>query len=219
MTPARDFGLLRERATASLNRMRTLALNACAAANLKPQRVVISHVAIELLNLWASFCRSYFLSCILRPRRVTGGRVLLMGPAVNSFDDAITVSIRRHKPHLLRRPRPPGAVWHRRDEPPWHDPAILRTGCADLRCSHEAHVQASLALPTRAFVDLPVFRNFFGHRNGQSAYAARQTARSYLISPALHPTFILAERPNRRPYPLLVDWLDDVSAIVSLLCD
>ena len=138
---------------------------------------------------------------------------------VSSFTDAITLSIARHKPHLARRPRLPGAVWHRRDEPTWHDPVVLRTGCVDLGCSHLVDVQAALSLPTRVFADLPVFRNFFGHRNGQTEDAAKNTARQYVISTALHPTEMLAARPAGRPYPLLVDWTDDVHAVIALLCD
>jgi hypothetical protein len=217
VSPAQDFGLLQTRTEAGLGRLRGLAVNACASVNLRAQRIVVSYVAIDLLNLWAVFCRSYFLSCILRPRRpVQGGRVTFTLGGVATFDDAITVSITRHKPHLHR---PPGGAWHRRDEPAWHDPAILRTGCADLGCSHAAHVQAALALQTRVFVDLPVFRNFFGHRNAQTAHAAQQTARFYAIRPTLHPSFILAQPPAGRPFPLLVDWMDDMGAIVSLLCE
>jgi hypothetical protein len=219
MNPDGNLVHLRRSATKNLLRLRTLAVDACLnASQLRGQRVVVSYVAIELLNVWGSFCRSYFLSCTLRPRRVNGGRVTLANP-VRSFDDAITLSITRHKPQLLRRPRALGASWHRRDEPAWHDPVVLRTGCADLGCSHAADVQAALSLPTRAFIDLPVFRNFFGHRNGQTAEAARQAARFYAIRPSLHPTLILCQPPARRPYPLLVDWIDDISAIVALLCD
>lgn len=218
MTPARDLRVLKLRALASLHRLRRSAAIACTAAPGLPERITISYCTIELLNLWSAFTRSYFLSCILRPRRVQGGRVTCTA-TVASFTDAITLAISKHKPHLLNRPRPPGATWHRRDEPPWHDPAILRKGCVDLGCSHALDVQAALALPTRVFDDLPVFRNYFGHRNGQTESAAKSRARLYLINTSLHPTAMLAARPAGRPYPLLVDWTNDLEVIIGLLCD
>jgi hypothetical protein len=218
MTPARDLRILKSRAQASLARIRRDATVACSSPQLRAQRIMIAYCTVELLNLWSIFTRSYFLSCVLRPKRAKGGRVVCTAP-VATFTDAITVSIARHKNYLMRSPPTAGAQWSRRDEPTWHDPAVLRTGCADLGCSHSADVQAALALPTRVFLDLPVFRNYFGHRNSQTQDATRNAARRYTISGSLHPTEILASHPAGRPYPLLVDWIDDMTAIADLLCD
>jgi hypothetical protein len=83
-----------------------------------------------------------------------------------------------------------------------------------------AQVQAALSLQTRVFFDLPSFRNFYAHRNRESAESAILLAkRNYLIAGPNHPSDVLAEPARNRPQALILDWIDDMSAIVELLCD
>jgi hypothetical protein len=76
-----------------------------------------------------------------------------------------------------------------------------------------------VSLQSRAFADLPVFRNFFAHRNKGTAQAAGAIAPQYSIPSYRHPIEILATTPKGSPYPLLVDWIDDLSVTVELLCE
>lgn len=216
MRPSQRFAILRARAGHRLDRLRSQAVAACL-QDTPYCRTQIAFVTIELQNLWSNFSRSYYLSCILRPEREHGGKVAVTQFAGNDFNDAITVTMRKHKPWV--QPNAAG-IWNRRDEPAWHDTSVLIASCQELGCSNLGNIYAALSLGSRVFQDLPIFRNFFGHRNEATAKSARSVANSYSIPSARrHPTQILASSPYGRATPLLVDWIDDVIITVELLCD
>lgn len=215
MRPSRRFRLLQAATEARLYRLRKVAVEASLAFPAPHGKLGIAFATVELLNTWTEFVRSYFLSCILRPVRIRGGRVVATLFTGTTFNDAIGVAMARHKRHTRV---PASGIWPRRDEPAWHDPHILRTSCADIGCSNLSDIEAALSMPTRALTDLPVYRNFFGHRNHATAASARNLASHYGIPGYRHPREILKSLPSRRPEPLVVDWIDDVNIIVEFLC-
>lgn len=216
MRPSRTFATLRARAGRRLDRLRSQAVAACL-QDTPHSRTQIAFVTIELQNLWSNFCRSYYLSCILRPEREKGGIVTVNQFTGNDFNDAITVTMQKHKPWV--RPNAAG-IWNRRDEPAWHDTSVLIASCQELGCSNLMNVYAALSLGSRVFQDLPIFRNFFSHRNETTVKNARSVATAYSIPSARrHPTQILASNPYGRAIPLLVDWIDDITITMELLCD
>lgn len=216
MRPSRELRTLRRRAVAQLARLRSDANSVI--ADFSPRsRKVIGYVAIDLLNAWAAFSRSYYLSCVVRPKRERGGRVIATAFTGTGFTDAITVAMRRHKP--FKNPLP-GGGWDRRDEPAWHDIAVLMTSCTDLGCSNLAQIHAALSMGTGVFNRLPTFRNFFAHRNEATAQSVRNAAGFYSIPVAgRHPAEILRSQPHGRPFPLLLEWIDDLQATIELICE
>ena len=48
---------------------------------------------------------------------------------------------------------------------------------------------------------------------------AKQIASDYSISLRLHPTEILLAPAYNRPQVLILDWIDDIAAVVELLCE
>lgn len=215
MRPCGEFRVLRSCAQTGLARMRKTAVEAVGQLPARQAKHALAVTTIDLLNYWSTFSRTYSLSCILKPRRVSGGRVTVTMPGLN-FNGVIGVAMARHKPRLT--PRPDGS-WHRRDEPPWHDTAVLTNLCQDLGCSHLVDVQGAVSLQSRVFGDLPVFRNFFAHRNRGTTEAVRAIAPRYSIPSYKHPTEIIISLPRGRPSPLLVDWIDDLLITIELLCD
>jgi len=215
MKPSGDFRSLRRTGLSALTRLRLLAVDAALQSPAPHAKRTLAFVTIELLNTWNSFARSYVLSCVMCPRRANGGRVSI-GLPIRNFNDAIAVAMKRHRPNAKRKP---DGSWDRRDEPPWFDTNVLRTVCKDLLCSHHSEVENALSIPTRVFVDLPVFRNFVAHRNKGTVTAAKSLGTQYLIPTFLHPIEMLATAPGKRPHPLIVDWIDDVFATVELLTD
>jgi hypothetical protein len=169
MRPSRDLGILRRQAVSLLNRLRVEATSVIIDAS-PHSRSTIGQVTIDLHNAWSVFSRSYYLSCVLRPKRKCGDRIIATAFTGTGFDDAITVVMRRHR---SQRSPLPGGGWARRDEPPWHDTSILLTSCDELGCSNFTQIQASLSTGTAVFNHLPVFRNFFAHRNESTAQSAR----------------------------------------------
>jgi len=184
-------------------------------ANTNPERDrEMSYVVLEAQNLWTNFTRSYLISCIYKPRRCAGGRVT-HGNAIIQTPGDVTYAANK----IAKGPQAP-APTTRRDEPSWHETALFGKTCQELQCSHLASVQAALSLQTRVFYDLPPFRNFYAHRNDESAQRAVQLARTqYLIVGPRHPSDALALPAKNRTQALILDWLDDMRAMVDLLCD
>lgn len=213
MRESRSFATLGKTASKRLRRLRARAVIGVASRN--PQRDrEFAYAIVEAQNLWTNFTRSYLLSCIFRPKRRNGGRVTYANAAIQTPGDVLFEANK-----LARGPLAPAPI-ARRDEPPWHDVALFYRTCQHLQCSHLAHVQTALSLQTRVFQDLPSFRNFYAHRNGESAEKAVQLAkRIYLIAGPTHPSDVLAQPARNRTQALVLDWLDDISAIVDLLCE
>jgi hypothetical protein len=201
--------------TSCLKRLKTFRgeIERCPRPLTKEGDWLVATIAIETLNLWASFARAYYLSCCLRTKRVAGGKVGIAAAGINGAGQAIHFAIQQLKPWLHA-----GPPWHRRDEPVWHDPQTLLKLSAAIGASNLAQIQAAFGYRTRVFVDLPVFRNFFAHRNDESAGRASTRARYYRLSSQLRPAEILCMAAPGRPQRLMADWLDDMGIVMELLC-
>ena len=105
-----------------------------------------------------------------------------------------------------------------RDEPTWHDPTVLLRLVRELNCSSLPQVTTALGYATTAFKDLPVFRNFFAHRNEGTAAKTANVARRCTLSPALRPSEILCARRAGRPQSVLSEWLDDLHNVIVSVC-
>jgi len=213
MRVSSSYKTLNRVAQARIRRLRALGLRVGTSTAPEANRL-LAYLAVETLNHWALFVRSYILSLSLRPSRCAGGRVALTYPGISVPNDVLVLAMQLLRP--TKRPSANG-TWARRDEPAWHDTYSLLRCATHLGTSNLVDIQAALSIGTRVFTDLPVFRNFFGHRNEASYRAARSLALHYAI-PAGHPGEILRARPSGRPYPLIVDWLDDLGVVVELLC-
>lgn len=174
----------------------------------------IAFVTIEALNVWASFAREYYLSCaVMRPKREGGSRVTIGVAGIHDEADAIDLAIKNLKGHLTS-----GPPWSRRDEPAWHETRTLLGLARAVQASNLGQVQAAFSIRTRVFLHLPTARNFFAHRNGDTAGRVATVARANRVNPFLRPSEVLCTVPPRRPQPLLSDWLDDMRRTITLLC-
>lgn len=176
----------------------------------KDRDMVVAHVAIEALNAWALFSRSYYLSCALgavteRKKYVT------TAVTADPLGAAITC--------INSRARPSAAgVWHRRDEPAWHDPYVLMRVCGNVSCSIQSEIGQAFSLSQNVFTHLPVFRNFFAHRNGDTSQAARSIAARYTLPSHLSPTELLLSVSPGSTEPVLADWLAEILITAEFLC-
>jgi hypothetical protein len=174
---------------------------------------VVAYAAIEAHNLWASFARAFYLSCVLRATRETGIPITITAPGLLTTSDAIQYAVRLLKPRLTT-----GPPFTRRDEPVWHDPNTLLKLLSSLGASNLLEVQAALSYPTKVFRLLPTVRNFFAHRNEETAQKSSGVARSLGLSGKLKPGEVLCSVLPGRPQNVLADWLDDLRAVMTLLC-
>ena len=180
---------------------------------------MVTHCIVELHNLWIGFSRSLYLSSAFGARDGLGRRIQLEAIATaDSVDEALTHAIRRTKPNTYRRGSPP---WNWADEPSWGSPKILLDSLDEIGASNRQIVSNGLSTLTSVFTHLPRFRNFYAHRNEDTARGLGGVLMNYGIAADMHASVALLVaaqiRGVQRPQPLLLDWVDDVINVISLV--
>src|SRR5262249_9680078 len=80
----------------------------------------LGFVVVEAHNCWSSFLRAYFLSSAWQARLADGTYVQHARGSLDT-DAALTLAIHSEKAWLSARTAP----WTRREEPTWHDTAVV----------------------------------------------------------------------------------------------
>jgi hypothetical protein len=187
-------------------------LRGLSATSDRPEReIVVSYVAVEALNAWAMFSRSFYMSLDLDVVTERNKKITLTAPAADHLGEAI----KHYKKHAA--PNSAG-VWHRRDEPAWHDPNVLMTVCQNRGCSIQTQLVASFSLAQNVFNDLPVCRNFFAHRNESSSNAARNIAPRYTLPTYLPPCDLLLSVSPGASVSVLLAWMDEMNITAEFIC-
>jgi hypothetical protein len=187
-------------------------LNVLGSSSPQERDIVVAYVAIEALNAWALFSRSFYLSCALGTRTERNKRVSV---AASTVTDHIGFAIT----HFKKSAKPnSGGTWHRRDEPTWHDPNVLMTVCKNLGCSIQGELEAAFSLQQTVFKNLPVFRNFFAHRNEGTSRAARNVAPQYTLPTYISPAELLLTVGPGAHSSLLLMWLDEIRITAEFIC-
>jgi hypothetical protein len=177
----------------------------------------VAAATIDALNVWSSFCRSYYLSLFRQARRARGGPASVGTAFVGYTDEqAMDLAIRRTKPWLP--PRKSG-TWARRDEPAWHDANVLLTLAAHVVASNLTQVQAAFSSGTFATTDLVIFRNYFAHRNAGTRTAAVSLASRNAVTAGRSPAAMMLEVPVGRRQPLLAEWISDLEFVAEFVCE
>jgi hypothetical protein len=173
----------------------------------------ISWAIIDLRNTWQSYMRYYLLSCALRAR--SGGGVITHAvPAIARPEDFLMEAIRVMNPRRPVRPHP-----RRRDEPDWGNTHSVVQLEQHFQFSVGPHMLAAVSYQTRAFVDLPVARNFYAHRCMQTELAALGLQPNYGVQGnARVSDFLLSRAPNR-PDPIAIEWVEDLLFVSEFLAN
>ena len=177
MRPTKKLSNLHVSARRRLMRLRFIVLNVRTGTGRDDCEARIAFVTIEMLNLWRNFIRSYYLSCVYTASTSSGVRIT-MRHLRQTENQAIGFAVKRWRPRSTSRA---DGSWRSRDEPTWHDPNQVIPIMQDQGLSNLADFEAALSTGDRTFIDLPVFRNYFGHRNGRSQAAAQNLAPLYGI--------------------------------------
>jgi hypothetical protein len=214
MHPTKHFIKLHEKTERRLRKYQTLVYKADSPFIWPESDYIISYVTIQCLNLWFVFSRTYFLSCVLSPLRENGTRVTC-NSSIRTFNDAINqakIAIN----------------WRRQYEPPWGKTQIFIDSCNAIGCSNHQEIQNAFSIQISnnqydVFEDLPKFRNFYAHRNEDTANEALNIAIQHYSIPIIpissHPTKMLLQSAYGRPQSLILDWIDDIINTVDLLCN
>ena len=214
MRPHKSLIKLQKVAIKRLTRLEQLSTNILSISSNRELETLFTYITIETLNTWSNFSRSFYLSCALSAKTVSGRRITISTTIAN-FNDAIGLAILECKPSAT--PNIAG-IWHRRQEPTWHDPTVIMRICNHIGCSNITQIQSGFSGGLTVFNNLPTFRNFYAHRNQQTEYAAMQIASRYGISNLLKPSQILLSLPLNRSQPLLIEWIDELILTVEYLC-
>lgn len=212
MRPVRDVTALGEHTRRRFLRLRTLSDSVRRPLSVADDRL-ISFCVIDARTTWENFCRALFLSCLLNARDQGGFKIGCSAKVAKTVEDGIDFAVLTHNPNA----KGTKGKWRSRDEPPWHDPACFAKLIGALGPSNETAIQLGLNISTRAFVDVPVFRNFFAHRSAATGRAASRLAPKYSLPSTLHPSVVASSAPHRRPQPILSDWLDDFKTATLLM--
>lgn len=174
---------------------------------------LIAFVVIEAHNLWGGFGRAFYLSCALRARTCSGTTVRVGGQMFGSANDALLYSVRLLKNRTFR-----GSRVNPRDEPAWHVPANIVKLFQTLNMSNLSRVQAALSYSSRYFELLPKARHFFAHRSESTRNEVAAVARALGLNPKLRPGEVMCSSLPLRPQHILSDWLDDMRAVIEMMC-
>ena len=116
------------------------------------------------------------------------------------------------------KPGKPTSKWRRRDEPAWHDPHTLLTLAQHLNMSNVNQIAGAFSIETRVFQDLPLVRNYFGHRNQYTEKSALDLAVKYGITTPKRASDLLTSHARNRPRTIIEEWIDDLDIVAEFLC-
>jgi hypothetical protein len=214
--PTRRLARLERSATKRLRRIQLLIQSAT--GPLVAHRVselTVSYATVEALNAWANFVRAYYASCMLGAARSTGPHVAVEAMFRGCTPpQAIDLAVAIVQPWLSGK----GPPWRRSQEPAWHDVRTMRLLAQTAEFSNSSDIDAAVSTGSRVFSDLPVFRNYYSHRNAASFRAAMALASINGVGRRESPTRLLLSVPLAGTEPLLVQWLDDLQFTIEYMC-
>lgn len=173
---------------------------------------IAAFVAIEALNLWTGFARSFYLSSALGARTLAGQPVVLNAASISTRHDAIGFAVLYFKPRAN-----PAGPWTWLDEPAWRQPKTLVRLVGALGASNEPQVLAAFGIPCSVFKQLPRVRNFYAHRGKDTARQVDKVARSLRMAAARHPSNLICSRAPSRPQNVVCDWLDELRVVIDTM--
>lgn len=221
MRPTRDLRRLRRAALSRLDRLSEYVFDAATTPSTSPRHdQLTAYCVVEMYNTWYAFSRSLFISSCLGARDGAGARMSVSVPRPPTDQDALTHAIRRCKPYRYNAGKrtPP---WRWIDEPSWASPTVLLDALDEVGAANYVLVSGALSLPGAAqtISHLPDFRHFYAHRGEDTRLQVVRHAPTYALSSSLRPTALLNSNGMvagvARPQPLLMDWADDLRAIVT----
>jgi hypothetical protein len=183
----------------------------------REQEEKITFGAINLLNTWATFQRSYFVCCLMGARSKSGHQITSsVSGSISSINRAIGEAIPHFKPSAIIKPN---GEWDTRDEPAWHDANTILRLSSLYSFSNNTTITNAYTLGYTAHKNLVVFRNYYGHKNRGTRAKAQVISIQYLIPEHLHPSDALLEPPYAAKSSSLIQmWTDELVETVQMQC-
>ena len=169
------------------------------------ERPLATFLVVESQTLWVNFARSYYLSCALGTKSPDGGKLALGVPRFATEQAALQFAVKVK------------GVASARGEPIWHDLTAFDRSMTALNLGDRTRLTRALGYPSAVFADLNPCRNFFAHRSRSAAQKVKTVARRNGIPPDLPASDVVCSPASGHSQSLLVDWLDDLTAIIEIL--
>ena len=187
-------------------------LKRCGLTWSKESERVVALCLIDAQSTWSLFVRQFLLSCLLGGRLLSGVRPTTSTSGITTPDAAILFAIKAISPEkqLKKKPGP-------FDEPRWHLPWVLPRLASSAGLSNYTQIVSALAIPGRAFDDLPKARNFFAHRSQNTANDLRAIATKYHLARSVKPGELPCNAYPNRPYSIAYAWVTQIKATIRLL--
>ena len=169
----------------------------------------LTFLTIDLHNTCRSFLRAYYVASVTGAWLSSGQKAtspLGLRREIDAIDFAVTAK-------GLKGSGP----WRMRDEPAWHDVDMFLRIMNMAGCSTAPGTNAAWSIGTSALEHLTAARNFFAHRNRETALRVRSLRSAYKISQLDRPEDLLLSRARDRPQTIIEDWLDDLATVIELM--
>jgi hypothetical protein len=173
-------------------------------------RRLLAYVVMEAGTMWLEYSKAYYFCSAMKSKSAHGGRVVHRRQ-LGSRDAALKFAISIARPDVKQTKN-----FTHRHHPEWRDPGVIRKLLDALGASNLAAWQLGMGVQSRVTRDLPTMRNFFAHKNRDSAERARELRRHYGVTQDVSPWELLAVVPPQSGQPLVREWLDDLGAMISL---
>ena len=170
---------------------------------------IASYVCINALNVLAEFNRTYFGLALENGVTRSGIVVATRFPKGTTIESALNTL---HPPGATARPR-----GGRRFEPSWHTMPKFFSILQAAAVSTAAQIGVTMGLPVRVMHDLPTLRNFFAHRNGETAQKSRRLLNRYYSVAVGHPSSMLGNFSSARPTTILEDWMAELEIVFDTM--
>jgi hypothetical protein len=206
MRQVRSFAELHGALKHRLVRLEGLAIEA-ASFDDREKRRAASYIAIELHNCWAMFARSSYVSVMCGTRTLTGGRA---GPGVNVVCTSRAQAIQQAIAFVQTRP-------NSTKEPHWFDSTVYTRLANNFQFANLASVTNAFGYTTNFFTLAPTFRNYFAHKNEETAGKVERIRQHRFPTGPSCPGRLMVEVLQVTSPPLAREWIHDVRVIGTLL--
>ena len=192
-----------------IHRLRLLAREVVVPLDSQSRRA-LAYVVIESSTIWLEYSKAYYFFSAMKALDRQGTRISHQQAFVDE-DDALGYAINVARPLVKRKPR-----YSHRDHPDWRAPGVINKLLEAMKASSLSAWQLGMGMQSHAPSDVFTMRNFFAHKNEESAVKARRLRTHYGVTQNLSPCELLANVPPQSQQPLVREWLDDLTAMVTL---
>jgi hypothetical protein len=174
---------------------------------MEDRSMVLASSVIELDNTILCGLREFTVSSLRRARtlsyhRISTNRAFAAAGEISAFILSVVNPVKYQN---MKSP----AVVGREYEPTVRDPKDTQKVLSTCAASNISSVQNALALNFGLFRDIATIRNFYAHRNEDTAKKVRTKARSMGVPAAHHPDDLVLASPPGRPGSILQDWIGE----------